>query len=227
MKILFLFILEKWIPWKKNHSNGDKEEPRLFARFRKACNTFFDAKKKHYEDIDASFENNLLVKEEILARFIEFKPGEDVTANREYLRAISQEWNEAGMVPLKEKKRINDAFYNRMDELYEQMHLDKQEKAIMQFKTKIERLAGSENGVDLLRKESDHLKKMSDEVTARIRTYDNNLGFFKSAKGSSNNFMKEIEDKINAEKSKIEEFAAKRKLISEELNKIRETSEKA
>jgi len=213
--------------WKKNHSNGDKEEPRLFARFRKACNAFFDAKKKHYEDIDASFEKNLLLKEEILARFAEFKPGDDIPANREYLRAISHEWNEAGMVPMKDKKRINDAFYNRMDELYEQMHLDKQEKAIMQFKTKIERLSGSENGVELLRKESDHLKKMSDEITARIRTYDNNLGFFKSAKGSSNNFMKEIEDKINAEKSKIEELAAKRKLISEELNKIRETSVKA
>ena len=32
--------------WKKHPGNGDKEESKLFFRFRKACNTFFDAKKK-------------------------------------------------------------------------------------------------------------------------------------------------------------------------------------
>jgi hypothetical protein len=207
--------------WKKHPSNGDKEEPRLFARFRKACNTFFDARKKHYDDVDASYENNLVVKEEILARFNEFKPGEDGAANREQLKVITAEWNAAGLVPMKDKKRLNDAFYNRLDELYEQMHLDKQEKAMMQFKAKVERMAGSENSFDLLRKESDYLKKLSDEITARIRTYDNNLGFFKTSKGN-NSFMKEVEDKINAEKAKIEELAAKRKLISAEMNKLRD-----
>jgi len=208
--------------WKKNPGNGDKEEPKLFARFRKACNTFFDAKKKHFEDIDASYEKNLQVKEEILARFNDFKPGDDKNTLREQLKSFSAEWNAAGMVPMKDKKRINDAFYNKMDELYDQMQIDKQEKGMMQFKTKLERLAGSENGFDLLRKESDHLKKLSDEISARIRTYDNNLGFFKTSKGN-NSFMKEIEDKINAEKSKIAELTAKRKLINEELNRIRET----
>lgn len=207
--------------WKKHPSNGDKEEPRLFARFRKACNTFFDARKKHYEDVDASYENNLVVKEEILARFNEFKPGEDGAANREQLKAITAEWNAAGLVPMKDKKRLNDAFYNRLDELYEQMHLDKQEKAMMQFKAKVERMAGSENSMDLLRKESDHLKKLSDEITARIRTYDNNLGFFKTSKGN-NSFMKEIEDKIAAEKSRIDELAAKRKFIGAEMNRLRD-----
>lgn len=211
--------------WKKHASKGDKEEPRLYARFRKACNTFFDARKKHFEDIDASYEGNLAVKEEILGRFTTFAPGEDANANREQLKAFTNEWNNAGMVPLKDKKRLNDAFFNRLDELYEQMHLDKQEKAMMQFKAKLDRMTGSENGFDLLRKESDHLKKLSDEITARIRTYDNNLGFFKSSKGN-NSFMKEIEDKIGAEKAKIDELAAKRKLISAEMSKLRDAVEK-
>jgi hypothetical protein len=207
--------------WKKYPSNGDKEEPKLFARFRKACNAFFDAKKKHYEDVDASFEQNLLAKEALLVRINEIKLGEDMSANHAQLKAISTEWNDAGMVPLKDKKRVNDAFYNKLDELYDQMNIDKQEKSTIQFKTKLERMAGSENGFDLLRKESDYLKKLSDEITARIRTYDNNLGFFKTSKGN-NSFMKEIEDKIDAEKAKIAEFTAKRKLITDELNKLRE-----
>lgn len=212
--------------WKKYPSNGDKEEPKLFARFRKACNTFFDAKKAHYENIDASFETNLVKKEEILTRLNDLKLTEDGAANRELLKVISAEWNDAGMVPMKDKKRVNDAFYNKLDELYEQMHIDKNEKASIQFKTKLDRLAASENGFDLLLKESDHLKKLAEEINGRVRTYDNNLGFFKSSKGGNNSFMKEIEEKIAAEKSKIAELTAKRKLITEELNKIRAAAEK-
>jgi hypothetical protein len=207
--------------WKKHPSNGDKEEPKLYNRFRKICNTFFDAKKAYYENLDASYENNSVIKDSIIAKLNELTLNEDVNANREKLKLFSEEWNAAGMVPLKDKKRLNDAFYGKLDELYEQMHIDKQEKATIQYKTKLDRFAASENGIDLLRKESDYLKKSSDEINARIRTYDNNLGFFKNSK-SSNSFMKEIEEKISAEKTKIEEIANKRKLINELLTKLRE-----
>ena len=211
--------------WKKHPGNGDKEESKLFFRFRKACNTFFDAKKKHFENIEASYDINLLSKEEMLKQFNEFKLSDDNNKNREQLKAFSTEWNAIGMVPMKDKKRINDAFYTRLDAFYEEMNIDKKEKGIIQFKTKIDRLAASENAFDLLLKESDFLKKLSDEINANIRTYDNNLGFFKTSKGS-NSFLKDIIDKIEIEKSKVTELAEKRKLISEQLTIIRNAKDK-
>ena len=211
--------------WKKHPGNGDKEESKLFFRFRKACNTFFDAKKKHFENIEASYDINLLSKEEMLKQFNEFKLSDDNNKNREQLKAFSTEWNAIGMVPMKDKKRINDAFYTRLDAFYEEMNIDKKEKGIIQFKTKIDRLAASENAFDLLLKESDFLKKLSDEINANIRTYDNNLGFFKTSKGS-NSFLKEIIDKIEIEKNKVTELAEKRKLISEQLTIIRNAKDK-
>jgi hypothetical protein len=211
--------------WKKHPGNGDKEESKLFFRFRKACNTFFDAKKKHFENIEASYDINLLSKEEMLKQFNEFKLSDDNNKNREQLKAFSTEWNTIGMVPMKDKKRINDAFYTRLDAFYEEMNIDKKEKGIIQFKTKIDRLAASENAFDLLLKESDFLKKLSDEINSNIRTYDNNLGFFKTSKGS-NSFLKEITDKIEIEKNKVTELAEKRKLISEQLTIIRNAKDK-
>ena len=211
--------------WKKHPGNGDKEESKLFFRFRKACNTFFDAKKKHFENIEASYDINLLSKEEMLKQFNEFKLSDDNNKNREQLKSFSTEWNAIGMVPMKDKKRINDAFYSRLDAFYEEMNIDKKEKGVIQFKTKIDRLAASENAFDLLLKESDFLKKLSDEINANIRTYDNNLGFFKTSKGS-NSFLKEIIDKIEIEKSKVTELAEKRKLISEQLTIIRNAKDK-
>lgn len=207
--------------WKKHPSNGDKEEPKLFAKFRKACNTFFDAKKAFYENLDASFEGNLKAKEEILTRLNDFKLTEDAKLNFEALKVFSTEFNAAGMVPLKDKKRINDTFYSKLDELYDQLNIDKKEKALIQFKTKLDKFANAENAYDLLKKENDFLRKISDELNGNIRTYENNLGFFKNSK-SSNDFVKEIEAKIDVEKQKIAELAAKRKLVSDELTKLRE-----
>lgn len=210
--------------WKKYPNNGDKEEPKLFMRFRKACNTFFDAKKSYYENLDASYEQNLVTKEDILSRFNAFESGEDSNANHEQLKAFSNEWKNAGLVPMKDKKRLNDAFYNRLDELYDKMNLDKQEKAIMQFRAKLDRLSSSENGMDLLRKEADYLKKLIDDINGRIRTYENNLGFFKTSKGN-NSFMKEAEEKLETEKAKIAELNNKRKLVNEEMGKLRTAAE--
>jgi hypothetical protein len=211
--------------WKKHPSNGDKEEPKLYARFRKACNTFFDAKKSFYESLDASYEGNLKAKEEILTKLNDFKLSDDSKSNFESLKNFSVEFNAAGMVPLKDKKRINDAFYNKLDELFDQLNVDRKEKAIIQYRTKLDKLVNAENAYELLKKENDFLRKISDELNGNIRTYENNLGFFKNSK-TSNSFMKEIEAKIDTEKVKINELNLKRKLVTEELTKLREVNSK-
>ena len=83
----------------------------------------------------------------------------------------------------------------------------------------------AENAYELLKKENDFLRKISDELNGNIRTYENNLGFFKNSK-TSNSFMKEIEAKIDTEKVKINELNLKRKLVTEELTKLREVNSK-
>ncbi|MDF2448752.1 MAG: hypothetical protein K0R26_1256 [Bacteroidota bacterium] len=206
--------------WKKvPHAGGD--ETKLFNQFRAACNHFFDAKKAHFGAIDAGFESNLQVKEALLQKINDFQLSDDVAANHSALKQFSADWNAAGMVPMKDKKRVNDAFYNRLDELYDKMNVSSSEKYMMQFKTKLERLSNGENPETALKKEADYFKKQIDEINGRIKTYDNNLGFFKTSSKGVNPFMKEIEDKINAEKHKIAELNEKRKMVMAELNKLK------
>lgn len=210
--------------WKKvPHAGGD--ENKLFMKFRAACNHFFDAKKAHFDAIDSQYDNNLVAKEELIKKLNEFSLSEDHNANHAALKQFSADWNAAGLVPMKDKKRVSEAFFNRLDELYDQMNISKDEKFKMQFRTKLERMASGENPETALRKEADYFKKQMDEIQGRIKTYDNNLGFFKSSSKGVNPFMKEIEDKINAEKQKIAELNEKRKLVLEELNKLMKPAE--
>jgi hypothetical protein len=215
-----LVIIKIQDAWKKiPHAGGD--ETKLFNNFRAACNHFFDAKKAHFSAIDASFDANLVAKESLLATLLEFNLSDDTSANHAALKQFSLDWNAAGMVPMKDKKRINDAFYNKLDELYDKMNVSVSDKMLMQFKSKIERFVNGENPEVALNKEADFLKKQIEEINARVKTYDNNLGFFKSNSKGVNPFMKEIEDKINVEKRKIAEFNDKRKMVIAELNKLR------
>lgn len=212
--------------WKKQHLINDKEEGKLFFKFRKACNAFFDAKKAHFDAISASFESNVSVKEEILNKLIAFAITDNIPDSLKEIKKITAEWNAAGQVPFKDKKRLNDAFYNRLDELYEKLNLDKTEKALLQFRSKIERMAMAENAAELLRREADYLKKQIDEINNSIKTYDNNLGFFKHAK-SDNPLLKEVTQKIEVEKQKIADLTAKRKLVVEEMNRSKEVPQKS
>lgn len=206
--------------WKKvPHAGGD--EAKLFMKFRAACNYFFDAKKAHFDAIDSQYDNNLVAKEELIKKLNEFNLGEDHQANHAALKQFSADWNAAGLVPMKDKKRVSEAFYNRLDELYDKMNISKDEKFIMQFKTKLERLASGESPEIALRKEADYFRKQMEEINGRIKTYDNNLGFFKTSSKGVNPFMKEIEDKINAEKQKIAELNEKRKMVMAELDKLK------
>lgn len=210
--------------WKKvPHAGGD--ENKLFMKFRAACNHFFDAKKAHFDAIDSQYDNNLVAKEALIEKLNAFTLGEDHQANHAALKQFSADWNAAGLVPMKDKKRVSEAFYNRLDALYDQMNISKDEKFKMQFKTKLERLASGDSPETALRKEADYFKKQIDEIQARIKTYDNNLGFFKSSSKGVNPFMKEIEDKINGEKQKIAELNEKRKLVMEHLNTLMRPAE--
>ncbi len=206
--------------WKKvAHAGAD--ENKLYNQFRTACNCFFDAKKAHFAKIDESYDANLLAKEELIKKISEYNLSDDLAANHTALKQFAANFNAAGLVPMKDKKRVNEAFYNRLDELYDKMNVSSADKFKMQFKTKLERFSNGENPELALKKEADYLKKQIDEINSRIKTYDNNLGFFKSSSKGVNPFMKEIEDKINAEKQKISDFSEKRKMVLAELEKMK------
>ncbi len=209
--------------WKKYHLVNEREESKLFFRFRKACNTFFDAKKAHHDAISASLEGNVKAKEEILEKINVFVLTDNSPENLKQLKEFSQSWNAGGNVPFKDRKRLNEAFYNKLDELYEKLNMNKTEKLMMQFKNKIERFVTAENASELLRREADYLKKQMDEVSNNIKTYENNMMFFKNAK-SDNPLFKDVNQKMEVEKQKLADFTAKRKMVIDETNKLKQTA---
>lgn len=94
--------------WKAAPRASRKEDDALWARFRKAQDVFFDARTAHDAEAEKEFEGNLAVKEELLARAQALLPVTDPEAAKTQLAPILDAWDEAGMVPRQDVRRVEN-----------------------------------------------------------------------------------------------------------------------
>ena len=109
--------------WKKAGRAGRRDDDALWARFRAAADTFFNARQADREQISSSEKENLAKKEELLTKAEAFVPVKDEKAAkqaRQALAAIQEEWDQIGYVPRDDMHRIE----SRLDAV------DKQIKAV-------------------------------------------------------------------------------------------------
>ncbi len=206
--------------WKKIPNAHPKDEHRLYESFRAQCNHFFEAKRNQFAEQNAALEQNVTVKETIIQNLNAFVASGNAEQDTVSLKEFTKQWAESGQAPNTERKRLNDAFYNKLEEFYGNLAGSEEEKHLIKFKLKIERFESAENGAELLQREIDFIKKQVNEIQAQLNTYENNMGNFKSSSKTKSPMLIEIENKINAEKAKIEDWKKKQKLVKTLLDKL-------
>lgn len=92
--------------WKAAPRARRKEDDALWARFRAAQDVFFNARNAQNEALDAEYQENLKVKEELLEQARALLPIEDIEATRTKLRTIQEKWEDAGRVPRADISRM-------------------------------------------------------------------------------------------------------------------------
>ncbi|MBW3082375.1 DUF349 domain-containing protein, partial [Bifidobacterium phasiani] len=95
--------------WKKAGRAGRNEDDALWARFREAADTFFNARQADRDQISSTEKENLAKKEELLKKAEALLPVADEAAAkkaRQALAAIQEEWDQIGYVPRDAMHRI-------------------------------------------------------------------------------------------------------------------------
>ena len=106
--------------WKKAGRAGRNEDDTLWARFREAADTFFNARQADREQISADEKENLAKKEALLKKAEALVPVADEKAAkqaRQALAEIQDEWDQIGYVPREDMRRIE----GRLDEVDKQI----------------------------------------------------------------------------------------------------------
>jgi hypothetical protein len=206
--------------WKRLPNAHPRDEHKLYESFRAQCNHFFEAKRLKFAEQNAALEQNVGAKEAILQSLASFVPGDNHDDNVKALKDFAKQWQESGQAPNAEKKRLNDAFYNKLEEHYASLAGNEEEKQLIKYRLKIERFENSPDGMDLLRKENDFIRKQINEIQHHLNTFENNMGNFKSSSKTKSPLMIEMENKIAAEKARVEEWKKKQKLVKDALEKL-------
>ncbi len=201
--------------WKKLGFAGQKLEQRLWSEFRGACDAFFNARQKHFEDQDKQLETNLIAKQAIIQNIESYTLSDDKKTVLNDLREFTNTFNAAGKVPMKDRDTIYSAYKAAIDKHYQQLKLEGDEKDKIMFEAKIQTMSSSPESGRLLSKERAALRQQIETLKNDILQYENNLGFFARSKGADA-LRKEVEAKINTSKSKIESLKKRLKLIPNE-----------
>jgi hypothetical protein len=203
--------------WKSAGHAGQKLEQKLWSEFRGACDAFFNARQKHFEEQDKNLEVNLLAKQAIIQAIESYEIPADRKQALAELKEFTSSFNAVGRVPMKEKDTIYTTYKTAIDKHYSTLKLEGLEKEKIMFQARIESISSTSGGdaARMFSRERAEIRQQIETIKADILQYENNLGFFAKSKGADQ-LKKEVESKINASKNKIESLIRKLKMIPNE-----------
>lgn len=196
-----LIALQK--EWKEVGPVSRKKSDQVWARFRAACDYFFDRKEK--STIDPVQLENLNSKLDIIAQ-VEAYQGADETAAEDF----NARWNSIGFVPFKEKEKIQKRFEEVMHERFPEYKVSSARAAARSGRGK----SGKRNAAPVLT-EREKLVQKYRKLESEIATYENNLGFFASSK-NADAFISSINSKIEQAKEELSSIAKRIEQIDNE-----------
>ena len=195
--------------WKNaGFSNADQSN-RIWKRFKAACDTFFNSRKEYYKAMDNEKEMALKDKEEILLKLKEFKSSANSKDDIKQLKEFSNKWKKVGHIA-REKMKINDDFFNIINDKFEELGLSKKVLAEEQYKNKVSSIKGNDKAIS---SEKQFLRLKIDSLKKEISQYENNISFFGKNKGTEP-LRKQVEEKITKVNTEIETLKQKLQILN-------------
>lgn len=205
--------------WKKIGPVERKRSDEIWARFRAACDQFFQQKEQHFASQGSREQENLEQKQAVIAEVEAFVPGEVLEENLAKVKDFQKAYGEIGFVPIKEKSKLDQHFNKAMDGLFEKLHIDKDKKHRVEYKMRIEGWLQQPNPLYQLRDERTFVMSKVKKLEEEILQIENNLGFFKNSKGTDA-FKKQFEDKVEALRADLAIWEDKRNLLKNAIKAL-------
>ena len=200
--------------WKEIGPVPRKQSDAIWKRFRTACDSFFDKKSEHFNDVDSEQVGNLKLKEELIEEIKNFKSSKNVEDNLKKLKEFQRRWAEIGHVPFKKKDDIQTQFREAINKLYDDLNIEDEQRNLLKFRTKMSSFSESSRGQNKMRFERDKYMNKMKQLENDLVTLDNNIGFFADSKNAES-LIKDVQKKIEVTKQKIEFLKEKIRVIDD------------
>ena len=198
--------------WKQIGPVPRKQAEKVWKRFRKACDHFFNRKAEFFAELDTSYEDNLKAKEAIIDELDKFEPGSDVQQAFERLKDIQKRWTDIGFVPFNMKEIITNKYRDALNKQFDRLKIGEEDKSILKYRTKLDNLKTNPKASRKLRNERDKFLAKIKQLENDIVLWENNIGFFAKSPNAET-MIKEVEEKMENARKMIKMLEEKVKMI--------------
>lgn len=203
-------VIKLQAEWKTIGSVGRKYSDEIWKRFMDACNYLFDARRKQQNGRRNEENANLEKKRSIVARIKEIPLDIDRKEGLVQIKALQNEWQEVGHVPFKQKDKIYAEYREACDALYEAFNSGRTRERRQNFESQLSNMKGDESKMG---RERDRLVRAIEQKRNEVKTYENNLGFFRVKSSEGNGLVRDMERKMARLKEEITELQEKIRMI--------------
>ena len=196
--------------WKEIGPVPKKKSDQVWARFRAACDTFFNNKDRNSGGKGASMTENLAAKKELIAAIEAYQLSGDQEADLQAMHDFQAKWREIGFIPYKEKDKVQAAYRDALKSIFGDMVSEgRPRRASFQDRGR--------SAAPRQLSERDRLIQKYTQLEQDIVTWENNLGFFEKSKGA--------EALISDFRSKIEEAKKDLAVLHEQIKSLAKAEE--
>jgi hypothetical protein len=209
-------VVELQAEWKKIGSVARKHSDAIWERFTKACNYFFEERKRRNQSQRQEENANLAAKRAVIdaLKKIDTEEVEREEAISQ-VRELQAQWQKIGHVPYRQKDSLFAEYREVVDALYNSLNMKQSRARISNFEGKMNDLGSDGNK---LGKERDRLVRALEARKAELNTCENNLGFFNVKSSAGNSMLQEMERKIKRLREDIAEIQQKIAVVDEKLD---------
>ncbi|MEX0967146.1 MAG: DUF349 domain-containing protein [Bacteroidia bacterium] len=202
--------------WKKTKPVQRKYSQKIWNRFRKACDQYFQRLTEANQQQHAEQQENLKAKEAICEKLEELaaNPPEDV---KEAVKNYQEDFNQIGFVPFKVKSAIQERFQKAVRSLMLKGKFDKDlDPKLMSYALHLDNLVQDREAAGKLDNEIWKLNRDIKRIENDMVTLDNNLAFFSNSKNA---------DKLKKDfEKKIQDYEEEIKTLKQKISMVRKRS---
>ncbi|HOB84574.1 MAG TPA: DUF349 domain-containing protein [Bacteroidales bacterium] len=200
--------------WKNIGPVPRKQSEKLWKRFRKACDHFFNRKTEYFSELDTSYEDNLKDKLAVIEELEKFEPGPDVQAAFDRLKELQRKWTEIGFVPFNKKDEITNRYRIALNKEFDKLKIGDEDKSILKYRSKLDNLKANPKASRKIRNEREKFFTKIKQMESDIVLWENNIGFFAKSPNAET-MINEVKEKIANSKKMIKTLEEKVRMIDQ------------
>jgi len=175
--------------WKDAGPVPRRKAGKLWKRFKKAMDTFYEARRNHFKSIRDDQKINYEKKKEIVAELVKLGEHEDPEEAVQQAKPLQERFRSIGFVPIKKKQKIENEYKEACDRIYQKLRGSGRKSG------SVSDSQGAPN--KSLRADYFKLKKECENLHEEIMRYQDTKTFINPG-GKGNDLIDEIQQKIDA-----------------------------